>query len=292
MYHRVSRNANGISVLILIFNCTKMEGMEKETAAGINGKYDIPIAGVIGGVGPYAGLDFVSKIFANTLATRDQDHLNCMLISCSSIIPDRTEFLLQNKREEENPAYGMFECARRLYLAGVRFVVVACNTAHANRIFGSFCKMVKDSLPGLNIINMLETCAGFVKKNPEIAKLGYLATKGTFKSGVYHEYFRKEDGFDLIEPDVLGQEEIHQAIYNEDFGLKAYSQPAKTEAVDRLNREIYKLIDRGAKAVILGCTELSLGVQKSTYPVPIIDPALIAARRLIEITAPDKLIPL
>jgi aspartate racemase len=97
----------------------------------ING--DRPFIGVIGGVGPYAGLDFIRKIFSNTIASKDQDHLNCLLISCPSIIPDRTEFLLQGNGE--NPAYGLFESARCLYIAGVRYAVVACNTAHSCRIF-------------------------------------------------------------------------------------------------------------------------------------------------------------
>ena len=31
-----------------------------------------PIIGIIGGVGPYAGLDFIRNIFKNTKAERDQ----------------------------------------------------------------------------------------------------------------------------------------------------------------------------------------------------------------------------
>ena len=91
---------------------------------------NIKIVGVIGGLGPYAGLDFVKKIFSNTRATTDQEHLDCILVSCPSIVADRTSFLLENKSEDENPALGMFESARRLYLAGVRIACVACNTAH------------------------------------------------------------------------------------------------------------------------------------------------------------------
>ena len=253
---------------------------------------NLPIIGVIGGVGPYAGLDFVRKIFSNTLAKRDQDHLNCVLVSCPSIIPDRTAFLLEDKGEELNPAFGMFESARRLYLAGARLAAVACNTAHADRIFSPFLAMVKEALPELEIINMLETCALYVKESLSVKRLGLLATMGTYQSGVYREYFKEEDGFSLLEPDSAGQRNIHDAIYNEDFGIKAHSDGIEPRAKELITGEIQRLANRGAEAVILGCTELPLAVQSQDSPVPLIDPGLITARRLISLSAPEKLLPL
>ena len=50
--------------------------------------------GVVGGVGPFAGTDLVNKIFRHTKAVRDQDHINLIMTSCPSLIPDRTDFLL------------------------------------------------------------------------------------------------------------------------------------------------------------------------------------------------------
>ena len=253
------------------------------------------IIGVIGGVGPQAGLDFVQKIFSNTLAVRDQDHLNCILISCPSIIPDRTGFLLHGAEKGENPASGMYESARRLYMAGVRTVAVACNTAHASRIFAPFCSMALELLPDLRIVNMLETCAVHVRESLRVYRLGLLATKGTHQSRVYHEYFREADGFWLIEPDADGQEKVHNAIYNEDYGIKASSQKISSKAIDLINQEISSLVGRGAEAIILGCTELPLAmvgqvsIQIKGINVPIIDPGLVTARRLIELVAPEKL---
>ena len=251
----------------------------------------LPIIGVIGGVGPYAGLDFVRKIFSNTLATHDQDHLNCVLISCPSIITDRTAFLLNDKGEELNPAFGMFESAKRLFLAGARLAAVACNTAHADRIFSPFFAMVKESFPDLEIINMLETCALYAKESLRIRRLGLLATIGTYQSGVYHEYFKEEDGFSLLEPDSAGQKNIHDSIYSDDFGIKARSDEIEPRAKELIAGQIHRLIERGAEAVILGCTELPLAVQGGDSPVPLIDPALITARKLISLSAPEKLTP-
>ena len=255
-------------------------------------KTELPIIGVIGGVGPYAGLDFVQKIFANTIAIKDQDHLNCMLVSCPSIIPDRTTFLLQKTNETENPAIGMFESARRLHMAGVCIASVACNTAHAASIFDPFLELIKNSLPGFQILNMLETTVNHVKEFMRINCLGLLATIGTHSSGVYHEYFRKEDNYNILEPDTDGQKRIHKAIFNEDFGIKAHSDNISPQAKELIDQEIKYLVERGAKAIILGCTELPLAARGKQYTVPLIDPGLITARQLIKLTAPEKLLPL
>jgi len=248
------------------------------------------IIGIIGGIGPSAGLDFMKNIFANTVARKDQEHLNCILISCPSIIPDRTEYLLSVV--EDNPAYGMFECARRLHVAGASYVAVACNTAHSSRIFSLFSTMVEESLPGLKVVNMIEVCATHAKKSltPEkIKRIGLLATLGTHTTGVYHEYFKEEEGLLLIEPDLASQKDVHAAIYDLDYGIKSHSQPVTDKAREIIKKEIHHLIEQGAEAVILGCSELPLAVNAQDFSIPFLNPGLICARRLVELVAPEKL---
>lgn len=184
----------------------------------------------------------------------------------------------------------MFECARRLYGIGVKYASVACNTAHAGRIFAPFADMVQEKLPGLVIVNMIETCALHIKQNmPGIKCIGYLATKGTYNSGVYHEYLNDDAGFSLIEPEASGQERIHEAIYSKEFGIKAHSDPVYTKARSILRDETFRLLDRGAEAITLGCTELPLAVNTADFSVPVLDPVKLTARRLISLAAPEKL---
>ncbi|MDR2133881.1 MAG: amino acid racemase [Treponema sp.] len=247
-----------------------------------------PLIGVIGGVGPYAGLDFVRNIFNNTRALKDQEHLNTLLVSCPGIIPDRTKYLLDE--EPVNPSGGLFESAKILHAAGARHAVVVCNTAHSDRIFMPFCGMVKEAMPDMVIVNMLRSCADFVKKNhPDIKVLGLLATKGTYKSRVYHEYFRADEGFSILEPEAPGQNRIGDAIYSLDFGIKAHSDPVQAKACNILFYEGFRLLDRGAQGLILGCTELPLAVDPADFSAPVFNPGLLAARELIRLTAPSAL---
>jgi aspartate racemase len=249
-----------------------------------------PLIGIIGGVGPYAGGDFFKDILDNTIAARDQEHVSVLLLSCPAIVPDRTDYLLG--QGTENPASGLFECAKRLYGAGAKYVCVNCNTAHAERIFAPFAQMTGERFSDLVIVNMIETCALHIKQNmPGVKKIGCLATKGTHISGVYHEYINADEGFILMEPDERGHERVHDAIYSKEFGIKAYSNPVSDEARRVMSQEIFKLTDSGAQAVILGCTEIPLAVNPDDFAVPLIDAGKLAARRLIALAAPEKLKP-
>jgi aspartate racemase len=191
-----------------------------------------------------------------------------------------------------NPSAGLFEAAKMLYAGGARYAAVACNTAHSDRIFKPFCEMVYNALPEMLIVNMLETCAQFVKENiPHIKKIGYLATPGTYKSRVYHEYFTEAGGFDLMEPESQGKNHIGDAIYSLEFGIKAYSNPVRAKACNILLYEGFRLLDRGAEALILGCTELPLAIDPSDFSVPILDPSVLTARELIRRIDEKKLAP-
>ena len=52
------------------------------------------IIGIVGGVGPYAGLDLTEKIFGQTIASSDQEHLPVALLSLPERIEDRTRYLV------------------------------------------------------------------------------------------------------------------------------------------------------------------------------------------------------
>ena len=57
------------------------------------------IIGIVGGAGPFAGLDLQAKILNQTVAGRDQDHLTIITLSQPNQLPDRTDYLLGNVPE-------------------------------------------------------------------------------------------------------------------------------------------------------------------------------------------------
>ena len=242
--------------------------------------------GVIGGVGPYAGLDLVKKVFDNTIAASDQEHVDLYLTSTPSIIGDRTRFLLEGG---ENPADGLYACFEKLAQIGASVVVIPCNTAHASPIYDALREKVIRSHPDVQLLNMiLETCGTVSSMFPKGARIGLLATKGTHAIGVYRQYFEQYPNLELLEPDASGQERVHQAIYDTTYGIKAVF-PVSQKALAVLLREGKHLVERGADAIILGCTELPLALHEGMLPCPLVDPTTILARAALGAIALDKL---
>ncbi len=112
------------------------------------------IIGIVGGVGPFAGLDLQHKILEQTAAARDQDHLPVISVSWPGPIPDRTEFLLG--RVAENPAYPILNQLRLLAGAGATVAGVPCNSAHAPAIFDVVRAGVAGFERPLRLLHMIE----------------------------------------------------------------------------------------------------------------------------------------
>ena len=250
-----------------------------------------PMIGIVGGVGPYAGLDLTKKIFDQTLAGSDQEHLPVILVSRPDKIADRTEYLLG--RVGTNPAYAIARIIGTLERAGATVVGIPCNTAHAPAIFDLITGELERAGSAVRVLHMIREVAIFLHEiHPGIRQVGVLATVGTYRTGTYSGALAAE-GFGVVLPDEDRQQWVHDAVYDPDFGIKAQSNPVSAEARRRLLQTIGVLAEAGAEAVILGCTEMPLAVDERTVDgTAIIDPTLVLARALIRETAPQKLRPL
>lgn len=242
-----------------------------------------PTIGIIGGVGPSAGLDLADKVFMHTKATGDQDHIDMILISCPSIIPDRTAYLLEGGAD---PAPGLQKCMELLSFCGVTAFGIACNTAHSPRILGHI------NFPaGVNFINMIEVTCKAISERFGKAKIGILSTLGTLKTGIYNAYFDRYPDLELVTLDDSEEAYVHDAIYNPKYGIKAKSKVSHKSLVT-VTRAIRSIKEKGCAAAILACTELPL-VFPNTGDfdgIELIDPTEILAIELIKATEPEKLI--
>jgi aspartate racemase len=242
------------------------------------------IIGIVGGVGPAAGLDLFQKILDNTIADKDKEHIPVLLASLPHLIEDRTEYLLGNRKK--NPAKGIVKVINKLEAAGANIIGIPCNTAHAPQIFN---KVIKHINPDLILVNMIEETVKHIKKTyPEITKIGVLATTGSYKIELYKLYLEKEK-LNYIIPDKAIRMQIQDAIYDQEFGIKAVSNPVSSKSQFILNEAIQHLILKGAETIVLGCTELALAIPVNKCSVPLIDPANILARKLVKLYDRDKL---
>jgi len=248
--------------------------------------------GIVGGIGPYSGLDLLKKVFDNTLASSDQEHLDAVMLSASSKIKDRTEYLIG--KINENPAYAIAEVLLKLQATGATVAGIPCNTAHSERIFRVIQLELKKENSTIKVLHMIEETVAFTVANfPKITKVGVLSTTGTYKSGIYPQLL-KSKGYEVIIPSLEMQEQlIHPSIYNPTFGIKTISNPIHPQARENLMQGISFFKEQGAQAVILGCTEIPLAItEPEVNTMVMIDPTNVLARALIQNSAPDKLKPL
>lgn len=249
------------------------------------------IIGIVGGVGPYAGLDLAQKIFGQTLASSDQEHLPVALLSLPEKIEDRTRYLMGEANT--NPAYAVAEIIEKLEYMGAHIVGIPCNTMHAPAIFEVILQQLKEKNLKIQVIHMIEEVVKFIAAHyPEMKSVGVLSTTGTWKSGIYSGYLQQY-GFRPVIPDKPLQEEIHKAIYDPRYGIKAQSNPVAGQARDRLIKGLRYLKKKGARGIILGCSEIAFAMPyEELEEMPLFDANLILARALIAHTYPDKLKPL
>lgn len=249
-----------------------------------------------GGVGPMAGVALHARIIEHTVTDgTDQSHLAVFHFSCSSRIPDRTAYLLG--KERVNPAFGMveifqgaWEALKALGYAGIGAVGgIPCNTFHAPGIFRLFQEELEKRGISIRVLHMLEETLGHIQEGfPQVNRVGVLSTTGTRKTALYRTLL-KEGGFQVVEVPEQRQEIVQEAIYHPSWGIKARS-PVTVKARNQALEALKILLDAGAEAVVLGCTELPLAIPEREWEgVPLVDPMVALARAMIRESAPYKL---
>jgi aspartate racemase len=229
-------------------------------------KVEEKIIGILGGMGPEATADLFYRIIKATTVKRDQDHPRTIIYS-NSKVPDRTPAILG---DGPSPLPEMVKAARALETAGADFIIIPCNTAH------HFIGELRGSV-GIPILHMIELTAKKVGRElPRVKRAGLIATVGTFKSGIYDKGFYGQ-GIEIIVPHADLQRASMEAIYE-------HIKTGDLEGGRKIVLKVAKnLVNRGAQAVICGCTEISLVLKDGDLAVPVIDPLQILAETAVGI---------
>lgn len=210
--------------------------------------------GIIGGMGPEATINLCERIINHTQATSDQEHIE-MIILNHTTMPDRTQAILTN-----TPApllEHMKKCADILNYSAADVVAMPCNTSHY------FYDDIQSYLH-MPLINMpLIAIKKAIFKFPGLQKLGIIATNGTVHSGLYTEQCKHEN-IEPVYPDSEYQARVMSLIYN-DIKAQGYIN------IDSFKDICDHLRDRGAQALLLACTEISLIQNKMPLPPDGID---------------------
>jgi aspartate racemase len=233
------------------------------------------MVGILGGMGPAAGADFV-RLFvdactelmqARGLPVTDQAYPEHWLAQVP--VPDRSTALRQAPEPTPRPLEAMKQVAARLAALGARTLAIACNTAHAWH--GS----LQAHFPDLEVIHgPQEVAADLARRGVREAAL--LATEGSYLSGIYQDAL-VHAGVRCHVPTPAEIQQLMDGIY---LGVKA----GDLVLARRQFRDVaWALAQRhGTATVIMGCTEipLALGCDSETAGLQLVDPSRLIARAL------------
>lgn len=238
--------------------------------------------GIVGGMGSYAGLDLLRKIYDLSGAKSDEEHLSVTLISDPQITGDRTEFL--SGKSSDNPSGGIIQIIERLASQQANLIGIPCNTAHADPILNE----VLNNLPkGVTLVHLIDSVRDYVLDAfPGVKKVGILATTGTIESNIYRDAFSQRQ-IEVLYPDKKEQQNyLMSAIYDHEYGIKSVSGPVTSRARIEILHCADNLIDNGAEVLILGCSEIPLAITEDNYRnCPLIDATSVLAKKLIKLAA-------
>lgn len=244
--------------------------------------------GVLGGLGPYAGLDLVRALFDETDAHADQEHLPVALLSYPGRIPDRSTWIAD--RTAPSPVPPMLDVLRRLGAAGCAVAGVPCNTAHAPDLFEALVAGLAASGHTLRLVHIVDAIVAEIEESHAgVRCVGVLATDSSVQNRL-HQIGLERSGRAALVPDAAVQARVHASIFDPVWGLKAHSAPPDPRARAVLLDATEHLVAAGADAVILGCTELPLAVPERIHAgIPLVSSTRALARALIRASHPAKL---
>ena len=224
------------------------------------------ILGVLGGMGPLASAHFMVRLTMLTEASRDQEHIPAILWS-DPRIPDR---IAARRGDGPDPLPWLMRGLNGLRAAGCGAVAIPCNTVHA-----WVPQMMDAGLPILHIVEAAAEDLTRLRIGP--GTIGVLGTVPTLEMRLYQDTLEQR-GWDCIVPTRAEMERlVLPAIAEVKVNHLAEAYPPLLEAVNIL-------ASRGAQAVVLGCTEIPLGVQAGpaeALHVPVVDTIDALARAAI-----------
>jgi len=176
---------------------------------------------------------------------------------------------LQRAGDWEAAGVLLADCARRLERAGADFIVLCTNTMHK-------VGPAIEAAVSIPLFHIADPTAGAIRA-AGVGTVGLLGTRFTMEQDFYRARLEHQHGLRVVVPGEDDRALVHRVIYEELCQGRVLD--ASREAYRAVIR---RLVDAGAEAVILGCTEIALLVGPADSPVPVFDTTQLHATKAAE----------
>ncbi len=182
---------------------------------------------------------------------------------------------LKEKGDWDTQADKLVEAAQSLERGGADFIVLATNTMH---------KMADQIEASVDVpfLHLADATADRIK-TAGVETVGLLGTKYTMVEDFYTGRLRDGHGITTLVPDTPDEiDAVSRIIYEE------LTQGIVRDESRQVYRDVIQnLVDRGAKGIIMGCTEITMLIDQSDSPVPVFDTTRIHVEEALEMMFTD-----
>ena len=182
---------------------------------------------------------------------------------------------LQHQGDWAATAEILIDAARAVEAGGADFLLICTNTMHlvAPEVEAAI------SIPLLHIADA--TAERLVADR--VKRVGLLGTRFTMEEEFYKGRLTDKYNIEVVVPESEDMDIVHNVIYSE-LCLGNVSGDSRQEYL----RIIESLRDKGAEAVILGCTEIALLVQQAHTSVPLYDTTEVHATSAVKMAVNEQ----
>lgn len=156
------------------------------------------------------------------------------------------------------------DAARSLKAAGADFLVLCTNTMHK-------VAPAIEAAVDIPLLHIADPTAEAIRA-AGVSTVGLLGTRFTMEQAFYKDRLVDRFGLKVLMPSEADRGVVHRIIYEE-----LCLGRIRDESRDEYRRIIGALVEHGAEAVILGCTEISLLVGPQDASVPLFDTTALHA---------------
>jgi len=176
---------------------------------------------------------------------------------------------LQAQGDWDSAGRVLAEAARGVEAAGADFLLLCTNTMH------KVAPAIEAAI-GIPLLHIADATGDAVKA-AGVRTVGLLGTRFTMSEEFYRGRLEDRHGLEVLVPTESERAMVDQVIFQE-LCLGEILDASRARYLDVIRR----VVDQGAEAVILGCTEISLLVGSADTTVPLFDTTEIHAARAVD----------
>lgn len=161
------------------------------------------------------------------------------------------------------------DAAGRMVAAGAEVLVLATNTMHV-------VAPAIEAAAGLPLLHIADP-TGVALRLLGVSRVGLLGTAFTMEQPFLAERLSSRFGLSVVVPGASDRAEVHRVIFEE--LCRGQVHPDSRASVSEV---IGRLVEDGAEAVILGCTELTMLLGEADSAVPLVDTTQLHALAAVD----------